>query len=118
MQRINVDGSDGTALIFVFSILFILGLMVDLATEGAAWIVAIAMILVAAGGITAVMWIRAYSRFDKGLQSATSATTSFPSTPPPSKLTVKCSYCGAVNTFSETCRVCGAPLPPPPRLAG
>jgi hypothetical protein len=114
----NIDGSDGTALVFAFSVLFMVGLMVDLATEGVAWIVAIAMILVATGGITAVMSLRAYSKSNMGLQSAISATTSFPSTPPPSKLTVRCTYCGAVNTFSETCRVCGAPLPPPHRLAG
>ena len=118
LQGMNIDGSDGTALVFAFSVLFMVGLMVALVTDGSAWIVALILIVVATAGITTVMSMRAYSRSDKGLQSATSAKTSFPSTPPPSSLTVKCSFCGAVNPFSQTCRVCGAPLPPPHRIAG
>lgn len=47
------------------------------------------------------------------IQRPTSESTAFPPPPPPDTVTVKCQYCGAEQTWKETCIQCGAPLPRP-----
>ncbi len=47
------------------------------------------------------------------VQRPQSEATAFPPPPPPDTVLVKCEYCGAQQTWKETCVQCGAPLPKP-----
>ena len=47
------------------------------------------------------------------VQRPMTQATSFPPPPPPDTVMVKCGYCGAEQTWRETCVQCGAPMPKP-----
>jgi hypothetical protein len=56
----------------------------------------------------------AWSRSMRGsVQRPMTEATSFPPPPPPDTVMVKCEYCGAEQTWRETCVQCGAPMPKP-----
>lgn len=82
-------------------------LQVDMMSSGIIVLFVIFVIVIIAVG--AALGLSNRSRVQRPLSEA----TAFPPPPPPDTVMVRCEYCGASQTWKETCVKCGAPLPKP-----